>query len=128
MRTLYIAHPIDQGQIQVGEVFALAHRMGVATYNPAAAWDCPHTATPSPGLQTANLAVLRNCDGLVACIDPNVMSIGVTLEIVEATNHDIPVLVWGRIRPSWALAYLHVPHTKDPDELAAWIGRKQPWN
>jgi hypothetical protein len=57
----------------------------------------------------------------VVHLQPDVLSIGAVLEIVEAKNHDIPVIVYGDLRPSWALAYLDTEITNDPMRLGAWI-------
>lgn len=121
---IYYAHPIDQhkGPDTTRAVPETLKTRGAVIYDPATAWALPITSRPSPGLQRANLAVLRNCDGLIACIRRDVMSIGVTLEIVEALNHDIPTLVYAAgFSSSWALSYLGAETTDHLDRVWSWL-------
>jgi nucleoside 2-deoxyribosyltransferase len=113
---IYLASPIDQGRTDRYRSRAkegLGSR-GCAVYDPAGGWTVPKVGRPSPRLQKANMAALANCDGLLAILDPGVLTIGVTLEIHLATTLGIPTEVWGPdLHPSWSLAYLGLePHTE----------------
>lgn len=117
-KTVYLAGPIDQGQswgMRASAREALLER-GHAVFDPSAAWSVPPGAVPSPSLQRANVATLRQCDGLLVYLDPAIMSVGATIEIVEAVNFGTPVVVWAKIKPSWALAYLGVPVLEELDD------------
>ena len=118
---IYYAHPIDQRTIENEGLPLMITSRGGAIYDPGQAWIVSMAARPKPGLQRANLAVLRNCDGILVHLHPDVMSIGTTLELVEAANHGIPALVFGRLRSSWALSYLGIEQTDDVDEVARWL-------
>jgi hypothetical protein len=52
-------------------------------------------------------------DGMIACLKPDKLSVGTVLEIIEARMKDIPVIVWGQMNHSWALAYLNVESYAD---------------
>lgn len=113
---IYLASPIDQGRTDEYRSRAKEglRSRGAATYDPAGGWTVPVAGRPSPGLQMANMAALRNCDGLLAILDPGILTVGVILEINHAIELDIPVEVWGpKLHPSWSLAYLGItPHTE----------------
>jgi hypothetical protein len=118
---IYYAHSIDQRHITATAVTDIIKRRGAGVYDPGKAWDLSPATQPTPALQRGNLAILRHCDGVVVHLQADVLSIGAVLEIVEAKNHDIPVIVYGDLRPSWALAYLDTESTNDPMRLGAWI-------
>lgn len=106
---IYLASPIDNGVLSgVDKVRELFVQDGYAVYWPQKAWQVPQGAIPNEQLQAANLAVLDLADGLIACLDPERLSVGTVLEIVEARNREIPVVVWGKMHHSWALSYLNV--------------------
>lgn len=125
---IYYAHPIDQRHHADDQLPAMIKRRGAGVYDPGKAWDLAPATQPSPGLQKANLAVLRACDGVLVQLAPDILSVGAILEIVEAKNHDIPVLVWGDLRPSWALNYLDVEVTHDQHRVGSWIEGIRTWN
>lgn len=120
-KLIYIASPIDQGQAQqmVLEAKTYLASLGHVTYDPSAAWTVPPDATPDGHLQTANLAVLDSCDGLLAILRPQTLTIGVIIEIVYAHRHAIPTAVLAPgIKPSWALAHLGItPHRHISDAI-----------
>ena len=122
---IYYAHPIDQAGGGDDPFYWLPEALGArgaVIYDPAAAWRVPALNQPRPGLQKANLDVLRQCDGLIACLRRDVMSVGVVLEIVEAINHDIPTLVYAPgMSTSWALAYLGAEITDDHMRVWSWL-------
>lgn len=120
---VYYAHPIDQGGDDLFYWIPEAlNSRGAVVYDPAAAWRVPVINRPRPGLQQANLDVLRRCDGLIACLKRDTMSVGVVLEIQEAINHDIPTLVFGpTLATSWALAYLGVEVVGEPEQVWHWL-------
>lgn len=122
---IYYAHPIDQAGGEDDPFYWLPEALnsrGAVVYDPATAWRVPALNLPRPGLQKANLDVLRRCDGLVACLRRDVMSVGVVLEIVEAMNHDIPTLVYAPgMSTSWALAYLGTETTDDHMRVWSWL-------
>lgn len=106
---IYLASPIDQGF--AGETRRIAKGVllesGCAVFDPAAGWDVPKQATPNKSLQDGNLALLRKCDGMLAILKPDILTIGVILEIVEAHNMGMPISVYGYgLQPSWSLAHL----------------------
>ena len=124
-KTIYLAGPIDQGQAREMRTAARAalFERGRALFDPSMGWAVPYGAVPSPSLQRANVAVLRQCDGLLVYLDPTVMSVGVTIEIVEAVNFGTPVAIWAKMKPSWALAYLGVPMFDELDDALSELDR-----
>jgi hypothetical protein len=110
----YLASPIDQGSLADLKARArdLLLARGCAIYDPSRAWTVG-SASPSSGLQAINMAALDRCDGVLAILSPNVMSVGVVAELIHASTHDIPLALWGLdLKPSWSLAYYGiVPHT-----------------
>lgn len=123
-KTVYLAGPIDQGQAwsMRAEAREALRGRGYVYFDPSTGWDVPPDAEPSANLQRANIAALRQCDALLVCLDPSILSIGATLEIVEAVSFGTPVAVWAKIRPSWALAYLGVPVFEALDKALDEIG------
>jgi nucleoside 2-deoxyribosyltransferase len=121
-KTVYLASAIDQGQAwsmraEAREALLKARH---AVYDPAAGWSVPEASVPSPSLQKANLAALRACDGLLVCLDPSILSIGIVIEMMEAINLDVPVVAYGKLSPSWSLAYLGIDvFTELEDAIAA---------
>lgn len=113
--TIYLASPIDQGG--ENDDRALAERAllaaGCAVCNPASGWKVPPDSVPAPSLQRANFAALRQCDAVFAVLRRSVLSVGVILELQEATLVGLPVALWAPdLKPSWSLAYLGIkPHT-----------------
>ena len=113
---VYLASPIDQGRTDEYRSRAkegLGSR-GAAIYDPAAGWTVPKIGRPSPRLQKANMAALAQCDGVLAILDPGILTVGVILEIHLATTIGIPVEIWGpELYTSWSLAYLGIqPQTE----------------
>ncbi len=113
--TVYLASPIDQDgesddRLLVERALLAA---GCAVCNPAAGWKVPPDSIPSPSLQRANFAALRQCHGVFAVLRRSVLSVGVVLELQEATLIGVPVVLWAPdLKPSWSLAYLGIrPHT-----------------
>ena len=125
---IYYAHPIDQRHITATAVTDAIKRRGAGIYDPGKAWDLSPATQPSPGLQKANLAVLRHCDGVLVHLQRDVLSVGAILEIIEALNNDIPCLVYGDLSPSWAFAYLGVETTNDPMRIGSWVEGLRRWN
>lgn len=108
---IYLASPIDQGDAAEAKHLAQEWLLGhnCAVFDPAAGWTVPRHGKPNPALQHGNVALLRQCDGMLAILRPDVLTIGVILEIEEALNMGIPVKIYGEgLRPSWSLAYLGV--------------------
>lgn len=108
---IYLASPIDQGNAaeakQSAHEWLLGHNCAV--FDPAAGWTVPKHGRPNPALQRGNVALLRQCNGMLAILRPDVLTIGVILEIQEALAVGIPVKVYGEgLRPSWSLAALGV--------------------
>lgn len=106
---IYLASPIDQGD--AGNTQQIAqHQLldrGCAVFNPAAGWAVPRYAEPSKKLQNGNLALLRQCDGLLAILKPDILTIGVIIEIMEAYALGMPVSIYGHgVKPSWSLAQM----------------------
>ena len=92
---------------QSAQEWLLGHNCAV--FDPAAGWTVPKYGKPNPALQRGNVALLRQCDGMLAILRPDILTIGVILEIEEALNMGIPVKIYGEgLRPSWSLAYLGV--------------------
>jgi nucleoside 2-deoxyribosyltransferase len=111
---VYLASPIDNGVLSgVDKVRELLVQDGYAVYWPQQAWQVHPGAIPTESLQAANLAVLDMADGMIACLKPDKLSVGTVLEIIEARMKDIPVIVWGQMNHSWALAYLNVESYAD---------------
>lgn len=107
---IYLASSIDQGRDDTRERArqALLSRP-CALFDPAAGWTVSESSRPSPGLQKGNMALLRQCDGLFAVLNPTILTVGVILEIQEAVDYGLPVRVYGPgIKPSWSLSYLGV--------------------
>jgi nucleoside 2-deoxyribosyltransferase len=111
---VYLAGAIDQGEAsdtrrRVKEAL-LAH--GNAIFDPSGGWSVPTYGKPSGSLQAANTALLSRCDGLLAILTPDIMTVGTVLEIHYAVDNGIPVTVYGpSLKPSWALAFLGItPH------------------
>lgn len=117
-KTVYLASAIDQGQAwsMRTEAREALLKASHAVYDPAAAWSVPEVSWPSPSLQKANLAALRACDGLLVCLDPAILSIGIVIEMIEAKNHDVPVVAYGKLNPSWSLAYLDIDVFSELDD------------
>jgi nucleoside 2-deoxyribosyltransferase len=112
--TIYLASPIDQGRTSAEKTRAFDYLLsrGCAVFDPGAGWSVPPTGVPNPSLQKGNLSLLRACDGVLAILKPDLLTIGVVMEIEEAIHMGIPVQVYGpELRPSWSLAYLGLkPH------------------
>lgn len=109
---IYLASPIDQGTISGMKDQALQALLTsrCAVFDPGAGWSVPAQATPSEMLQHGNMALLNRCDGLLAILDPKILTIGVVMEILHARANDMPAHVWApNLRTSWSLASLHVP-------------------
>lgn len=118
---IYLASSIDQGRENHREEARQALlRRSCALFDPAAAWTVTESAEPSPGLQRANMALLRQCDGVLAVLSPGRLTVGVILEIQESKLLGIPTQVYAPgIRPSWSLSYLGIePHA----DLNAAVG------
>jgi nucleoside 2-deoxyribosyltransferase len=106
---IYLASPIDNGPISgVDKVHELLVQDGFAVYWPQKAWSVRPGAIPNEKLQGANMAVLDYADGLLVCLKEDKLTVGCILELQEAANKDLPVVVWGNMNHSWALAYLAV--------------------
>jgi hypothetical protein len=108
---IYLASPIDQGNTATLKDGAKRHLLseGAAVFDPSAGWTVSQLAEPTPALQYANIAVLRHCGGLFAILKPDVLTVGVILEIEEAIDNLIPVVVYAPdLKPSWSLSYLGV--------------------
>jgi len=119
---IYLASSIDQGTEYTKEKAREALlKASCAVFDPAGGWGVPASGDPSPALQEANLALLRECDGLFAILNPTTLTIGVIIEIQEAKLHGIPTVVYAPgIRTSWSLAYLGLdPHQTLPTAIAA---------
>lgn len=112
---VYLASPIDQGTTEEPKTRARGHLLsaGCAVFDPSVGWTVPQNATPSRNLQMGNIALLRRCDGLLAILQPDLLTIGVVLEIQEALEYGIPIAVYSKgLKASWSLAYLGVkPHS-----------------
>lgn len=106
---IYLASPIDQGDASSIQKIA-QHQLidsGCAVFNPAAGWTVPKWAEPSNRLQNGNIALLRQCNGLLAILKPDVLTIGVIMEIMEAHAIGVPVSIYGHgVKPSWSLAQM----------------------
>lgn len=110
--TIYLASPIDQGTLGAVKQHAKDQLLlyGCAVFDPASGWMVPALGTPNRSLQRGNFALMRQCQGVLAILRPDILTIGVILEIEEAINLGMPVVVIGMdLRPSWSLAYLGVP-------------------
>ena len=124
---IYLAAAIDQGQ--PANLAAAAKQLLLATghvvFDPAAGWSVPTHANPSATLQKANFALLDQCDGLLAILTPDIMTVGTILEIDYARRQGLAVAVCGpQIRASWALAYLGItPHTHLRDAIGYMKGQ-----
>lgn len=106
---IYLASPIDQGNASDDKKTAHEWLRGsnCAVFDPSSAWSVSKSSKPNPALQRGNMALLRQCHGVLAIVKPDVLTIGVVLEIQEAVEVGIPVQVCGRgLQPSWSLAYL----------------------
>ena len=113
---IYLASPIDHnpGSDTREKARKALLSASCAVLDPAAAWSIPEVPIGSSGLQKANMASLRYCDGLLATLDPRVMSVGVVLEIQEAQATGKPLTLWGpNLRQSWALDYLGILVMRD---------------
>ena len=110
---VYLASPIDQGTDSGKDKAreALLDR-GCAVFDPSAGWTVPKWGEPSRGLQNGNIALLRKCDGVLAILNPRILTIGVVLEIQDALLSGLAVSVYApEVKPSWSLAYLDLyPH------------------
>jgi len=109
-KVIYLASAIDQGT-DTHKDWARASllRVSCAVFDPSAGWRVPRDTSPSPVLQAANLALLEECDGLLALLTPTVLTIGVILEIQHAQLHGIPTAIYAPdLKPSWTLAYLRL--------------------
>lgn len=104
---VYLAAPIDMANDEVRMARHWAkmalQRVGYTVFDPASAWIGPIDERQ----QGVNLEAIHRCDGLFAVMLPNVMSVGVPLEIHEAVRLQIPVAVWTP-RESMVLAHLGV--------------------
>lgn len=112
MTTAYLASPIDlHGDPTLIEDLRrdwvqTLYEMGFsAVFNPASAWGINPAADPDPGLQQMNLAALDAATALVAILPTGVPTLGVPLEIHQATSRGKPTLVVGPTQASWTLAW-----------------------
>lgn len=112
--TVYLASPIDQGQTKSEKTRAIEHLLDrqCAVFDPSAGWKVPAAGRPNSTLQRGNLAILRQCHGLLAILKADILTIGVVLEIQEAIDCGMPIQVYSPdMQPSWSLNYLGVtPH------------------
>jgi len=124
---VYLAAAIDQGQPAnlAAQAKQLLLATGHAVFDPAAGWNVPTNPTPSPTLQRANFALLGQCDGLLAILTLDIMTVGTILEIDYARTRGLAVAVCAPgIRTSWALAYLGItPHNHLRDAIEYMKGQ-----
>lgn len=108
---IYLASPIDMGALAERRKKATEalRKAGAAVFDPSAGWAVPVQGKPHGGLQEANHAALRHCDGLLVLLDRGILTIGCTLEMHQAKTLGIPTVVLGdNLETSWALAHLEV--------------------
>ena len=112
---IYLASPIDQGTDDSKEkAREVLLRRSCAVFDPSAGWTVPAGGKPSPALQKGNMALLRQCDAMLAILNPKIMTLGVVLELEEMINMGKPVTIYAPdIRPSWSLAYLGIQPSQD---------------
>lgn len=107
-RIAYLATPIDQAPTQREWVDIVAHMKvtlavhGYCVYIPASAWWVPVDDQPHPAVEIVNRGALRQADLMVAYLPAGVASIGIPMEIEQAANLGIPVVVVSDVR-SYAL-------------------------
>lgn len=116
---IYLASPIDQGTDDSKErARDVLLSRSCAVFDPSAGWTVPVAGRPSPALQRGNMALLRQCDAMLAILNPKIMTLGVVLELQEMLNMGKPVAIYAPdIRPSWSLAYLGIQ--PNPDLITA---------
>lgn len=116
-KTIYLATSIDQGlEDSRGKAKEALLRASFAVFDPAEGWDVPSGGNPTGALQRGNLALLGESDGLLAILNPGVLTVGVVIEIMKAVNWQIPTVVYApNMKPSWSLAYLGVTHYQNLD-------------
>jgi nucleoside 2-deoxyribosyltransferase len=123
---IYLASPIDQGNTNALRDKAKHELLvaGAVVFDPSAGWVVSKIAQPTPALQHANTAVLRYCSGVLAILDPEILTVGVILEIQEAQAGGTPVVIYApRLKPSWSLAYLGIEvHTDLYEAIELLIG------
>jgi len=115
---IYLASPIDQGSDSGKEkAREVLLSRSCAVFDPAAGWTVPKTGEPSSRLQHGNMALLRQCDGILAILSPKILTIGVVLEIQEMLMMGKPISIYApQIRPSWSLAYLGIQPQQDLEQ------------
>lgn len=106
MTLVYFARPIDfaPALLRVLEVEQELVRQKVLAYRPDTAFLLPSDLDVDSSIADANNAVLSQCQGMVAMF-PEARSIGVGMEIQQAQQLGIPVVVvTGVAQQSWSLA------------------------
>lgn len=128
---IYLAHPIDLGRadeltVRASDVIMSA---GYAVFDPATAWSVP--AKPSDvtarAVNNQNLAIIKRSSGVVAVVQPELMSFGVPLELRHARRHIRPTVVFTddakRVGDSLVLAALGVQIVGTAEALAQVLAK-----
>lgn len=108
-RTVYLAHPIDNGYFYARPVVDALVDAGHAVFDPQAAWTMPRQVQPTERVTRSLIALMQECDGVLACLPKHTLTIGTVMEVVYAASIEMPVVVHGDLSPSWALASLKSP-------------------
>lgn len=128
IRTIYLAHPIDQtaGCPLADRASRALAQAGYICYRPSRAWD----ATPPfpPELQHINQTIQHHCDATVAIIPAGTPTIGTTLELADAIHRHHPTVVYTDIPKgrSAAIEALPCPVVRHPGMIANQIQLHRP--
>jgi nucleoside 2-deoxyribosyltransferase len=114
-RAVYLAHPIDNGWFYASPVKDALTEAGFAVFDPQGAWTMPSEVNPTPAVTHALYNVMGECDGMLACLPTRTLTIGTVLEIAYAASIELPTVIHGNLKPSWALASLPNPPLVIPD-------------
>jgi hypothetical protein len=120
---IYLASPIDQGRDGTKETARdVLHTYDCAVFDPGAGWTVPRNGKPNRVLQAANIALLRECDGILAILNPAILTIGVILELIEADIRGMARCVYAPdLKPSWALALLGIPVYSNLEDAVQYL-------
>jgi dUTP pyrophosphatase len=103
-RIAYLATPIDQAPDRpewnkvVEQMKAILTAHDYCVYTPAAAWRTRSYSQPHPAVEVINRGALHQADLMVAYLPAGVASIGIPMEIEQATQLGIPVVVVSDVR------------------------------
>lgn len=127
MTTVYLAHPMDHSREDYTDLAEALRSGGLVVFDPARPWSLPDAPGPeeAQGVLMVNIAVLLNCDAVLAVMSPSDLSLGVYGELQVAVRHRKRcALLWRSDQPlGLALLSLgeRLPVFRSSDRALEWL-------